>query len=70
MSAVMLPPGELAIQQAHVYGGHFLSVIVVRSAQAFRAQQPEHGLRGDGGHEAALMIEPLDCSSITRYDIT
>ncbi len=43
----------------YVHRRHLLGVIVVRHAQVLRAQQPEHRLRGHGGHEAALMIEPL-----------
>jgi len=33
--------------------------MVVRNSQVLRAEQPEDRLRGDRGHVAALLIEPL-----------
>ena len=57
--AVMLTPGQLAIEQAHVDRRHLLVVIVVRGPQVFRAQEPEYRPGGDGGHVAALLVQPL-----------
>ena len=38
---------------------HLLLHVVVRHAERLRAEQAEHRLRGDRGHVAALLIEPL-----------
>src|ERR1019366_6371300 len=59
VSAVMPAPGELAVEQAHIDGRHFLGAIVVRGHQVFGAQEPEYRPGGDGGHVAALVVEPL-----------
>src|SRR5262245_22477046 len=58
MAAVVLPPGKLTVEQAHVDVRHFLDSVIVRTAEVLRAEQSEHGLRGDGRHEATLMVEP------------
>lgn len=70
MSAVVLTPRKLAVQEPDVHRWHFRRAIVFWNAKVFDAEKPEDRLGRDRGHEAALMIEPLDCSSITRYDIT
>ena len=38
---------------------HLLGRVVVRPAEVLGAEQSEDRLRGDGSHEAALMVEPL-----------
>src|SRR5262245_25107715 len=59
MAAVVLPPGELAIEQADVDCRHSFRLVVVRPAQIFCAKQPKHGSSGDSSHETALVIEPI-----------
>ena len=59
VAAIVLAPGELAVEQADVHGRHLLGRVVVGAAEVLRAEQTEHRLRRDRGHEAALMIEPL-----------
>ena len=59
VAAVVLTPGQLAVEQARVDGGHFFLLVIVGRAQVLRAEQSKHRLRGDGGHEAALLVEPV-----------
>src|SRR5262245_56773457 len=59
MSAVVLAPRELSVEQPDVDRWHLLGLVVVRTAETFRAQQSEDRLAGNGGHEAALMVVPL-----------
>ena len=59
VTAVVLPPRELAVEQPDVHRRHLRRPPVVRHAEILRAEQAEHRLRRDGRHEAALMIEPL-----------
>ena len=59
MTAVMLPPCQLAVEHAHVHRGHLLLAVIIGSAEILRAQQPEHRPCGYGSHVTALMIEPL-----------
>src|SRR4029453_15208143 len=62
VSAVVLPPGQLSIQQSDVPTRHFLGAIVIGSAETPGAEQPEHGTGRDGRHVAALLVEPLPVS--------
>ena len=59
VSAVVLAPRELPVEQADVHRRHLLGHIVVGHAEVLGAEQSEDGLRGDGGHVAALVVEPL-----------
>src|SRR5215475_3760216 len=59
VAAVMLPPRKLAIEQTDVHSRHLLGLVIIGPSKIFSAEQPEHGLRRDCGHEAALMIEPF-----------
>src|SRR6476646_10092211 len=56
MAAVVLAPGELPVQQTDVDRRHLLGLVVVRTTEVFVAKQPEHRLRGDDRHEAAMLI--------------
>src|SRR5437667_12633844 len=58
VSAVVLPPGQLAVEHADVHGRHLLPLVIIRYAEIFRAEKPENRAGRDGGHVAALMIEP------------
>ena len=40
-------------------GGIFVGAVVVVHAEVLRAEQPEDRSGGDGGHVAALLVEPL-----------
>ena len=57
--AVVLPPGELPVEQPDVHGRHLRRVVVLGHAQIPGAQQPEHRPGGHGCHEAPLVIEPV-----------
>src|ERR1700752_2434704 len=54
VSAVVLPPRQLTVEQADVHRGHLFRLVVVGHTEAFRAEQAEHWLGRDGGHVAAL----------------
>src|SRR5207244_3055330 len=56
MAAVVLAPGEFALEQSSVHGRHFGGAIVLFFTNVFRAKQPEHRPGGDGGHVASLLI--------------
>src|SRR6185295_16731301 len=58
VAAVVLAPGQVAVEQANTDRWHFLLRVVVRDAQILRAEQAKHRLRRDGRHVAALLIEP------------
>src|SRR3954471_23016852 len=59
VAAVVLTPGELAVQQAAVDRRHLLLRVVVGDAQGLGAEKTEDRLRRDSGHVAALLIEPF-----------
>jgi hypothetical protein len=59
MTAVMLPPRELAVQQSVIHGRHRFGVIVIGYAQVFCADQLIHHSRRYRRHIAALVIEPF-----------
>ena len=59
MSAVVLPPRELAIEQADVDRAASSRCGSRRDAEILGAEQAEHRLRRDRRHETALMVEPL-----------
>ena len=59
VSAVVLAPGELSIEEALVYRRHFRGVIVVADTEIFRAEQPENRACRNGCHEAALLVQPF-----------
>src|SRR6185312_9234516 len=42
MAAVMLPPGQLSVQQADIHAGHLGAVIIPLFAQTPRAKQLPH----------------------------
>src|SRR5579863_8779604 len=59
VSAIVLAPGEVSIEQAMVYLRHLRSTIVAFYIKAFGAEQCEDAARIHGGHPAALMVEPV-----------
>src|SRR5690349_13206668 len=59
VSAVMLSPGELPVQESCIYRRHPGDAIVRRDTKIFHAKQAKYRLRGDCGHETSLLIEPL-----------
>jgi len=62
MTAVVLPPRELAVEHAHVYRRHLLPSVIFRRAKILRAQQAEYGPCRNGGHITTLVIEPFRIS--------
>ena len=63
MAAVMLAPGQFAVQQAGEHGRHGLLAVVVRQAEIPRAEQLEHLARGDGRLPAAVLVQPQGISN-------
>lgn len=59
MSAIVLAPGERAVEQADVHGRHLCIPIVVGHAEVLGAEQSKDRLGCDRCHEAAFVIEPL-----------
>src|SRR5574337_515636 len=59
MSAVVLTPGELAVEQSGVDGRHLRGAIIVRYAEVLRTEQPEHRLGRHRRHEAAPVVQPF-----------
>src|SRR5262245_62644186 len=59
MSAVVLAPRKVSVEQSDVHGRHLLLRVVVGDTERLGAEQAKGGLRGDGCHVAALVIEPL-----------
>src|SRR5690242_7217258 len=58
MSAIVLPPCQLAVEQPDIHGWHFRAHVIVADAESARAEQTEHWLCRDRRHEASLVIEP------------
>ena len=58
MAAVVLAPGEVAIEEAGVDGGHFGGAVIFFFTDVARAEEAEDRAGGGGGHVAALLIEP------------
>jgi len=58
MSAVVLAPRQLTLDEAYIDGGHLCRTVVFLDPQILRAQQPEHRLGGNRRHEAALVVQP------------
>jgi hypothetical protein len=69
MSAIMLAPGELAIQQTHIDRWHLRGAIVVGNSKILRTQQPEYRPGCDRSHKAALLIQPF-CIAFLGHAIT
>ena len=61
----MLPPCELAVQQAVVYRGHFRGSVVTLDRKALGAEQHKYAARVHGGHETPLVVEP-PCIALLR----
>src|SRR5436190_3510653 len=59
MSAVVLSPSQLAVEQPNIHRRHSLLHVIVGDAKAARAKQTEYRLCRDCCHEASLVIEPL-----------
>ena len=59
MSAVVLAPGELAVEQARVDGRHLRHPVVLGHAEVARPEQPEDRAGRHRGHVAALLVEPV-----------
>ena len=57
--AVVLAPGQLAVEEARVVRRHLRHAIVLGHAQVAGAEQPEHRAGRHRGHEAALLIQPV-----------
>src|SRR4051812_25325557 len=58
VAAVMLPPGQLSVQQADIHARHLGAVIVALFAQAARAKQFPDRLPRHRRHIAPLVIQP------------
>ena len=63
VTAIVLAPGECAVEQVDVDGRHLFGHVVVASAEVACSQQSEDRLSGDRGHEAALMIQPVSIAA-------
>ena len=59
VAAVVLSPGELAIEHVNVHTGHLLGFKIIAAPEIMGTEQSEYRLGRDRGHEAALVIEPL-----------
>ena len=59
MAAVVLPPGELSVEEALVDRRHLCGAVVAVNVEALRAEEHEDAAGVDGGHEAALVVEPV-----------
>src|SRR5205085_12255388 len=64
VTAVVLAPRQLAIEQAHSYRRHFCSVVIFGNAQSFCAEKLEYGAGRYGSHETALRVEPFRVTSL------
>src|SRR5437764_7823716 len=58
VAPIVLPPGQLAVQEPDVHGRHRLRAVVVGDAQILRAEQLEDGARRHGGHVAPAVVQP------------
>ena len=59
VSAVVLAPGELAVEQARVDGRHLRHAVVLGHPEVSRPEQAEDRARRHRGHVAALLVEPV-----------
>ncbi len=59
MSAVMLTPGQFAIEHADVDARHFRYMVIQFVTDIVNAQEAEDLACGNGCHVAALVIEPV-----------
>jgi hypothetical protein len=59
MTAIVLPPRELAIEKTDMDWRHFFRVVVAGDTKRRCTEQLKDRLRGYSGHVAALVIEPL-----------
>ena len=59
VSAVVLPPGKLPVEQAGIHTRHLGGVVVLGDAQPLCPEQAEYRARGHRRHEASLLVEPL-----------
>src|SRR5688572_10202607 len=62
VSSIVLSPSQLTAQQSHIHIGHALALVIIGGPKILSAQQTKHGPGSDGGHEAALLIEPFGIS--------
>src|SRR5215471_21689944 len=67
--AIVLPPRKLAAHHCDIDIGHLFRVVIVRTSEVLRAEQPEYRLRCDCSHKAALMIEPSGVT-LLRHSVT
>src|SRR5580698_6681142 len=59
VTAIMLAPGELPVEQSLIYRRHLRDAIVLVHPDSSCAQQRKHAAGVRGRHEAALMVEPF-----------
>jgi len=59
VAAIMLTPCQLAVEKPLVHWRHFRRVIVFVDFQSFGAEKFEYAAGINGGHKAALVIEPF-----------
>ena len=59
MAAVVLAPGEFAVEHAGVDGGHLGGAVIFFFSKVANAEEAEGWTSGDGGHVAALLVEPV-----------
>src|SRR5262245_39205569 len=64
VAAIVLTPGQDAVEQIHIDVRHAFLHEVVTAPQVARSQQPENRLCRNRGHEAALMVEPVCVASL------
>lgn len=64
VSAVVLPPSELSIQQAVVYRRKRYVMIIVGKPRTLGPEKLEHGLGRNRGHKAALLVQPVSIATL------
>src|SRR5262245_27618557 len=68
MSAVVLTPRNMAIEEADIDCGHFFRLIIRAHPQVLSAEQAENRLSGYSSHVAALMVQPPRVA-LFRYSV-
>src|SRR5262245_16560046 len=68
VSAVVLTPCELAVEQCDIHLWHFLGLVIVAFTEVLCAQETKYRLCCDRSHVASLVIEPLGVT-LFRYAI-
>src|SRR5688500_2396173 len=69
MPAIMLAPGEFALEETGVHWRFLCGAIAVFDSEVTRPEQTEHWTRGDGGHVAAVLVQPV-CVAALRNPVS